>query len=99
MRAQLAGAPDELLCLGTQGWPRMDAAELAAWRDWPGARMAPRERLGDAFTASAAWQCIVACAALQRGEFRAANVSLVGTNAQAVGVRFGSANGQNPARA
>jgi hypothetical protein len=88
MRRQLSSAADELLCLGIQGWPKMDAAELAAWRDWPGTRIAPRPVLGDAFTASAAWQCVVACAALGRGEFSAANVSLVGTNVQAMGVRF-----------
>jgi hypothetical protein len=88
MRSQLPGDPDDLLCLGTQGLPRMDADELAAWRDWPGARIAPRELLGDAFTASAAWQCVVACAALRRGGFAAANVSVVGTNAQAIGARF-----------
>lgn len=88
LRAQLSSDAGDLLCLGTQGWPELDAAELAAWQDWPGSRIAPRELLGDAFTASAAWQCIATCARLQRGEFPAANVSIVGTNAQAIGVRF-----------
>jgi len=92
MRAQLNSGSNDLLCLGTQGLARMDADELAAWRDWPGARIAPRELLGDAFTASAAWQCVTAGAALQRGEFPAANVSIVGTNAQAIGARFEKVN-------
>ena len=92
MGAQLAGCPRDLLCLGTQGWARLDADELAAWRNWPGARLAPRELLGDAFTASAAWLCVTACAALRRGEFPAANVSVVGTNAQAIGARFQQVN-------
>src|SRR6185295_1321579 len=70
----------ELLCLGTQNLPRNDVAELAAWRDWTGPRLAPKESLGEAFSASVAWQCVLACDALQRAEFSAANVSVVGTN-------------------
>ena len=92
MRAQLNSSANDLLCLATQGQPRMDADELAAWRDWRGPRIAPRELLGDAFTASAACQCVAACAALQRGEFAAANVSVVGTNAQTIGTRFQKVN-------
>jgi hypothetical protein len=89
IRAQLA--PDTgraILSLGTQGWPSADADELEAWRDWKGCRIAPKELLGEAFTASAAWQCVAACDALVRGEFEAANVSVVGANQQAIGVRF-----------
>jgi 3-oxoacyl-(acyl-carrier-protein) synthase len=78
----------ELLCLGTQGVARADADELAAWTDWTGARLAPKQWLGEAFTASAAWQCIAACDALGRGDFNAANVSIVGANEQAIGARF-----------
>lgn len=89
IRSQLpACGPGELLCLGIQGLPRSDADELAAWRDWNGARIAPKQVLGEAFTASAAWQCIAACEAVERGEFNAANVSVVGANQQAIGARF-----------
>jgi len=89
MRAQLpGGAPNELLCLGIQGLPRADAAETAAWQDWAGARRMPKAILGEAFAASAALQCVVACDALRRGEFAAANVSVVGANQQAIGARF-----------
>jgi len=89
MRAQLpADAPDELLCTGAQNLSRPDAAEMLAWRDWTGARLAPKTILGEAFLASAAWQCVAACAALARGRFSAANVSVVGTNQQAIGARF-----------
>jgi 3-oxoacyl-(acyl-carrier-protein) synthase len=89
MRAQLPEYnPRELLCPGTQGVARADADELAAWTAWKGARLAPKQLLGEAFTASAAWQCIAACDALERGDFAAANVSIVGANEQAIGARF-----------
>jgi len=89
MRAQLPEChPRELLCLGTQWVARADAHELAAWADWTGARLAPKQLLGEAFTASAAWQCIAACDAVGRGHFNAANVSIVGANEQAIGARF-----------
>ena len=89
MRAQLpGGAPNELLCPGTQGLPRADAAEDAAWQDWAGPRRKPKAVLGEAFVASAGWQCVLACDALRRREFAAANVSVVGANQQAIGARF-----------
>ena len=44
--------------------------------------------LGDGLMASGAWQCVAACEALARGRFQAANVSVVGTNQQAIGARF-----------
>ena len=96
MRRQLGSArtefpateAKELLCLGTQKRARLDAAETEAWRDWTGPRLAPKEMLGEAFAASAAWQCVAVCDALQRGEVSAANVSVVGVNQQAIGARF-----------
>ncbi len=89
MRAQLpAAATGELLCVGAQNLSRTDVAENLAWQDWAGSRMAPKTILGEAFLASAAWQCVAACAALARGRFPAANVSVVGANQQAIGARF-----------
>ena len=44
--------------------------------------------LGEAFTASAAWECVAACEAIRQREFAAANVGVVGVNQQAVGARF-----------
>lgn len=96
MRAQLCAArtslpgrnAKELLCTGTLNVPRADAVEASVWKDWDGVRLAPKASLGEAFSASAAWQCVLACDAIQRLEFRAANVSVVGTNQQAIGVRF-----------
>ncbi|MBU6400504.1 MAG: hypothetical protein KGS61_09315 [Verrucomicrobia bacterium] len=89
MRAQLpAGAPGELLCLSTRNLPGADLAEENAWGDWPGARLAPKVVLGEAFTAAAAWQCVLACESLRRGKFKAANVSVVGASQQAIGARF-----------
>lgn len=79
MRLQLpTGSANELLCDG--------ANDL--WTDWPGRRVAPKMILGEAFVASAAWQCVAACDALRQKEFPAANVSIIGANQQAIGARF-----------
>jgi hypothetical protein len=81
MRAQLPdGAPDELLCA--------NESSHAAWSGWPGARLAPKPVLGEAFAASAAWQCVAACDALQRGQYQAANVISTGPRRPAIGARF-----------
>ncbi len=89
MRSQLgAGGPTELLCDGLGDSPRTDAAERAAWHNWPGVRSSPRSLLGEGLMAGAAWQCVVACEAVASGRFTAANVSLVGSNQQAIGARF-----------
>ena len=89
MRSQLPGSSaNDLLCDGITGEARLDAAEAAAWRDWSTARISPKRALGEGLMASAAWQCVAACAALASGRFAAANVSLVGSNQQAIGARF-----------
>ena len=81
MQAQLAsGSVGELLC---------DCGDaLPNWSGWPGRRLTPKSVLGEAFVASAAWQCVCACETLQQKEFSAANVSIVGINQQAIGARF-----------
>lgn len=78
----------ELLCDGTQQLRRLDAAELAAWRDWQGPRVSPKVVLGEGLMAAAAWQCVAAIDALQHNRYAAANVSVVGCNQQAIGARF-----------
>jgi 3-oxoacyl-(acyl-carrier-protein) synthase len=89
MRQQLPAADAQtLLSLGTQGISARDADELAAWNDWDGHRITPKRWLGEAFSAAAAWQCVLACDALLRREFTAANVSVVGASEQAIGARF-----------
>lgn len=88
MRAQLGGDSTDLLCDGLTGRARVDASESRAWRDWPGERISPKRILGEGFMASAAWQCVVACDSVANSGFPAANVSLVGSNQQAMGVRF-----------
>jgi hypothetical protein len=89
MRRQLPEtARAEVLCLSAQENSRSARAENLAWRDWAGGRLAPKIILGEAFLASAAWQCVAAGAALERGRFTAANVSVVGANQQAIGARF-----------
>ena len=92
VRAQLrAGDDKELLCMGTHGIVRIDAIEDGAWRDWAGTKLAPKQILGEAFTASAAWQCVAACDAVGRGGYAAANVSVFGASRQAIGARFARA--------
>jgi hypothetical protein len=81
-------APGELLCASARNVLRRDAPENAAWKDWTGPRLTPRAILGEAFTASAAWQCVAACDAIARGDFTAANVSIVGASQQAIAARF-----------
>jgi 3-oxoacyl-(acyl-carrier-protein) synthase len=88
MRAQLVGNASDLLCDGLTGRARADAAEAAAWHDWPGERLSPKRILGEGFMASAAWQCVIACDSVANAGFPAANVSLVGSNQQAMGARF-----------
>lgn len=92
MRTQLSPGNADALFLGTQNIPRLDAAELSAWADWQGQRFAPKQVFGEAFNASAAWQCIATCDAVQTGKFSAASASVVGSNQQAIGVRFVAAN-------
>jgi hypothetical protein len=92
-RAQLPPqGPGELLCASARNLPRDDAAENAAWRDWTGARLRPKAILGEAFAASAAWQCVAACDAIGRHGFAAVNVSVVGASQQAIGARFTAAH-------
>lgn len=97
IRAQLLPNNDgELLCWGGQGIHHRDVDEEAAWRDWTGARLAPKQILGEAFTASAAWQCVAACDAVIGAGFTAANVSVVGASQQAIGARFTRAANDRP---
>jgi hypothetical protein len=89
MRQELtASGPIDLLCDGLLGVSTLDAIEADLWSDWAGGRISPRRVLGEAFVASAAWQCVSAIRALQRDGHRAAGVSVVGCNQQAVGARF-----------
>jgi hypothetical protein len=81
MRAQLpAGRPNELLC-SSEG-------ANAAWKDWTGSLLTPKTVLGQAFVASAGWQCAAACDLIQRGRYAGVNVSVTGGGQQAIGARF-----------
>lgn len=82
LREQLGVGDGGLLCDSDSVWERK------LWNDWPGSRRTIKPLLGEAFPASAAWQCVVACEALQRGEVSAATVSVVGANQAAIGARF-----------
>jgi hypothetical protein len=81
MRAQLpVAAANELIC--------DSVAEGLKDHNGVGKRLAPKAVLGEAFVASAAWQCVAACELLRHNEFAAANVNTVGANQQAIGARF-----------
>jgi hypothetical protein len=85
MKAQLpAVAAGELLCDSEN----KNAGNLIH----PGLRLSPKIILGEAFAASAAWQCIAACALIKSKTVAAANVSIIGTNQQAIGARFAGNN-------
>ncbi|HKS36652.1 MAG TPA: hypothetical protein VJW76_05650 [Verrucomicrobiae bacterium] len=89
MRAELpADDREHVLCDGTQGLSNADAAELAAWNDWTGARLSPKILLGEGLAAGSAWQCVAAIDALRQERFAAANVSVVGCNEQCIGAHF-----------
>jgi 3-oxoacyl-(acyl-carrier-protein) synthase len=79
---------NDLLCDGIQGVARLDRDESAAWSDWAGRRLSPKRICGEAFTASAAWQCVAALDALSTGPEHGACVSVVGCNQQAIAARF-----------
>jgi 3-oxoacyl-(acyl-carrier-protein) synthase len=78
----------QLLVDGLQNLRRFDDAETNLWRDWPGARVSPKTVLGEGLMAAAAWQCVVAIDSLRRGSYSAANVSVIGSNQQAIGAHF-----------
>jgi hypothetical protein len=88
-RSELENGEDKgLLCDGLQGTQRMDRDEELAWSSWAGPRLSPKRILGEASVAGAAWQCIAAVDAVQRGVNAAATVSVVGSNQQAIAARF-----------
>ena len=88
MRDEFRPVGNQLLCDGLGDSPRADAPEIAAWRDWSGARLSPKKILGEGLMATAAWQCVAASAAVAEKKFSSAIASLVGCNQQAIGVRF-----------
>jgi len=79
---------DELLVDGRSGVSRLDQAESDSWQNWPGPRLSPRVILGEAMSAATAWQFVSAARALEEGPVRAASISVVGSNQQAIGARL-----------
>ena len=89
MRQQLpAPGPGDLLCDSLGDNSRTNRAELDAWSDWTGPRLSPRRILGEGLVAATGWQCAAAVDLLNRGTHTGANVSVAGTNQQAIGARF-----------
>jgi len=67
-------------------WNRL---ETEVWRDWSGPRLAVKNVLGEALSASSAWQCVCAVEQLRRRpELQRATVSVLGLNQQAIAARF-----------
>lgn len=88
-RAEIAKPEGKaLLCDGLQGIPHADHAEQAAWKDWPGERVSVKITLGESLMAAAAWQCVAAVDALSENAYDTANVSVPGTNQQAIAAQF-----------
>lgn len=88
-RAELGNSPGRsLLCDGLQGLHSADVDEKAAWSDWQGSCVSVKAILGEALMASAAWQCVAAVDALGQKAYDAANVSVAGTNQQAIAAQF-----------
>jgi hypothetical protein len=81
MRSQLgSGSAGELLCDNETSEPVGHA--------WPGPRLTLQKIVGEAYSASAAWQCVMACDAIREQQAASAAVSIVGANQQAIGARF-----------
>jgi len=88
-RAELsAPAGRLLLCDSLQGFPRADRDEQTAWKDWTADRTSVKAILGEALMAAAAWQCVAAVDALAQRAYDATNVSVAGTNQQAIAAQF-----------
>lgn len=92
-RAELNGAHEHaVLCDGLQGLPHADREEQEAWGDWSGKRLSVKSILGEALLASVAWQCVAAVDALRENAYDVANISVAGTNQQAIAAQFARAN-------
>jgi hypothetical protein len=88
-RADLAGTSEHaLLCDGLQGLSRIDRDEKMAWSDWNGKRLSLKTIFGESLMAAAAWQCVAAVDALAQRAHDFANVSIAGTNLQAIAAQF-----------
>jgi len=88
-RSELNGAQDRaVLCDGLDGVPHADREEQNAWSDWKGNRLSVKSILGEALLASVAWQCVAAVDALKENTYDVANISVAGTNQQAIAAQF-----------
>jgi hypothetical protein len=93
---ELAAVTDPFLFTQTENRPaaarKMEAQLPAcvAGEQFPSDRV--KVIFGEAFTAGAAWQCVAACDTIRRGDISAANVTVHGTNQQAIGARFKRGN-------
>lgn len=90
MELMQAGAVD-WLCDSLSGCAASDAAEAAAWASAIVPRWSAKKILGEAFAATSAWQCVLACERVASEAATSVNVSVVGCNQQAIGARWSKA--------
>jgi len=94
-RTDLGGdSKQALLCDGLQGLSRADQDEKSAWSDWSGKRISVKTILGESLMAASAWQCVAAVDALFQRRHDFANVSIAGTNQQAIAAQFVNVDGR-----
>ena len=93
VRDQLPAGDARDLLVDSLGAVRSDAAEKAAWKEWPGTRVSPRRILGEGFGAGGAWACVAAVQSVVAGAHPRAWVQISGSNLQSVATGFASAHG------
>jgi len=76
------------LCDSLTGSAAVDKAELTAWASAVMPQWSVKKILGEAFAATSAWQCVLACERVASEAATAVNVSVVGCNQQAIGARW-----------
>jgi hypothetical protein len=76
------------LCDSLTGCAKTDAAETAAWASAVVPQWSSKKILGEAFAATSAWQCVLACERVASEAVTVVNVSVVGCNQQAIGARW-----------
>jgi hypothetical protein len=83
-----APSPQDLLVDDRTGLSRTDQVIDAAWANWPGSRLSPKQILGEGLAAGTAWQCLAALDALRQTATPSATVAATGCNLQAAAARF-----------
>ena len=83
-----AGNAESLLCDGQQDAARLDAADIMAWKGWPGHRLSPKKVFGEGLTAGSGWLCLAALRWLMDAPSGHAYAAVTGLTHQAAAVHF-----------